>query len=401
MSLADTLANLPHLPPPVLTAYLDTNPSNPRNQGARRGYVTWLKTAARNLRNELPKEAGKTFRAQLNRIQDYLQTERPGARGLVVFAGPKVWQVAPLQVEVAEELHWGKPSLQQMMWVLDEHRPRGAIVIDGAGARFFRFWLGKVTEDEAAAFHVDYSSWRRPHLVGPSTSAVSKQHGVQRDRVAHRAEAQRDRFSRALRARIERWAAEEQVSPFVLVGDATETEALIESMPATLRTQVATLSKSLPHISASNAKAKLAPLLRRWERDHEATLVEDLISSQGARRAVTGLDETLALLQEGRVRQLVVSRGLSGLLRECLKCGRMDRSADPVCASCGGDRRSRSIRTVIPELASQQEVPVEVVSGDAAKKLRAAGGVGAWLRRSSAPPRDAPGKGRARSPRAH
>ena len=103
----------------------------------------------------------KAFRIQLRRIEDYLGTHRPRGRGLLVLAGLHVWEMLPLQVNVTEELHWGKPSLQQMIWVLDEHRPRGAILIDGSGGRFFRFWLGTVTEDEAAAFFIDYSSWEK------------------------------------------------------------------------------------------------------------------------------------------------------------------------------------------------------------------------------------------------
>ena len=51
---------------------------------------------------------------------------------------------------------------------------------------------------------------------------------------------------------------------------------------------------------------------------------------------------------------------------------------------CGSERRPRSLRTVIPELASLQGVPIEVVSGTAAKKLRAVGGIGAWLRTNRA-----------------
>lgn len=191
MSLNSKLLSLAHLPPPVLTAYLDINPANPRNQGSPRGYVTWLKSTGQALCKDFPRDARRAFRIQLRRIEEYLATHRPRGRGLLVLAAPKVWKILPLQVDVTEELHWGKPSLQQMVWVLDEHRARGAVLIDGSGARFFRFWLGTITEDETGAFSVDYSSWRKPHLVGPSTSAVPKQYGVQRDRFKERMAAQR------------------------------------------------------------------------------------------------------------------------------------------------------------------------------------------------------------------
>src|SRR5688572_29546275 len=124
MPLKMRLSGLPQLPPPVLTAYIDVNPGNPRNQGSR-GYLTWLRSTGQALVKELPRNAQAAFRSELKRIETFLITERPRCRALVVLAGPNVWDVVPLQVDVSEELHWGKPSLQQMTWVLDEHRPRG------------------------------------------------------------------------------------------------------------------------------------------------------------------------------------------------------------------------------------------------------------------------------------
>jgi hypothetical protein len=384
------LANLPHIPPPILTAYLDVNPANPRNQGTPRGYLSWLKSAGQALGRELPRDARKLLKAQLARINDHLAAGAPRARGLAVFAGPHVWEVVPLQVDVAEELHWGKASMQQMAWILDEHRPRGAVLVDGSGARFFRFWLGSVTEDEAMTFFIDFSSWRKPHLRGPATSAVAKQYGVQRDRFANRVAAQRSRFATTLARRIEQWSSEGELSPIVLVGAAPEIDEVAAALPAELRARTPVIRKALSNLSPEDVKKRLAPVLGRWERDYETALVDELLAA-GGRRAAIGLDETLAQLQSGSVLELVIARGATGDLRECLACGRLDRSADPVCAACGGERRPRTLRTALPELASVEDVPIEVVSGGAARKLRAAGGVAARLGTlSRAAPRPAP-----------
>lgn len=385
MPLKSKLPRLSQLPPPVLTAYIDVNPANPRNQGVPRGYLTWLSSAGQALRRELPQNAQKPFRQQLKRVERFLQTKRPRGRSVVALAGSHVWEFIPLQVDVTEELHWGKPSLQQMTWVLDEHRPRGAIVIDGSGARFFRFWLGTVIEDEPAVFSVDISSWRKPHLVGPSTSAVAKQFGVQRDRVAARMAAQRDRFVRTLGQRVVAWSGERDLDQVVLVGAPGELETLTGAMPAWFRERTVVVHKTLSRTTAGDVRKRVQSLLEKWERDYEERLVDDLASGQRSRRTVVGLDRTLAELQKGRVRELVVARGINGSVRECLNCGWIDRSADTTCAICGGERRPRTLRTSIPELAGAAGVPVEVVAGKAAKKLLLSGGVGALLR--SAPSR--------------
>jgi peptide subunit release factor 1 (eRF1) len=77
---------------------------------------------------------------------------------------------------------------------------------------------------------------------------------------------------------------------------------------------------------------------------------------------------------------LVVVRGLGGKLRQCSKCGWVDRAADRVCANCGAERKLVALRAVVPELARRYGVPVEVVAGEAARKLQEVGGIGAYLR---------------------
>lgn len=379
MPVASAVSRLPHLPPPILTAYLDTNPANPRNQSTPRGYMIWLKSAGRALAREQHPENQKEVRRQLRRIAEHVSDSVTQSRGLVVFAGPDVWEELRLQVPVHDELHWGKPSLQQLAWVLDEHRVRGAVLVDGAGASFYRFWLGRVTEDEEVPFSVDDSDWRIPHLVGPSTSGVSKQYGVQRDRVSTREQANRERFASELAKRIARWITQQEISPVVLVGEPKQIEGVRAAMPERSRERVVLLPKVLPRTSPSDVQRKLEPVLREWERDYEVEEVESLLSAHDPTRAVVGMDETLQQLQRGRVRELVIARGLKGTARQCLNCGWVDRSADPVCPLCGSERRSRTLRTLIPELASAFGVPMEIVAGDAATKLRDAGGIGAWL----------------------
>ena len=288
----------------------------------------------------------------------------------MAFSGPGTWEFLALQVEVEDELSWGPPALKALFWLLDEHRPSGTVVVSRAGARFLRTWLGEVTEDEREAFAVDRSAWRTKHLVGPSHAGVHKRRGVQRDRFDQRMRAHFGRFARKLAARIRRWAERHGLRPVLLVGPA--------EMPEAFRDRVALVRDNLAYLSPPKLQARLEPALERWARAYEAARVEGLLG-QGSRRIAVGLDDTLARLQEGRVRELVIARGVGGTVRQCERCGRADRSADPVCPICGGTRHRVPVRVAVPDLARRHGVPVEVVAGRAASRLRAAGGVGAWL----------------------
>jgi hypothetical protein len=69
-----------------------------------------------------------------------------------MFAGAESWEVLSLQIEVSDELHWGVPSLKQLLWLLDEHRLSGAVVITRAAVHFFRFWLGRSPRNKNRVF---------------------------------------------------------------------------------------------------------------------------------------------------------------------------------------------------------------------------------------------------------
>jgi peptide subunit release factor 1 (eRF1) len=124
----------------------------------------------------------------------------------------------------------------------------------------------------------------------------------------------------------------------------------------------------------------LEPRITKWKRQHEVDLVNSLLGSE--RGAVLGIDETLAQLQRGGIGRLILARGLDASLRQCAKCTLTNRSADPACPACGGEWRSTTLREILPELAWSCKTKVEVVAGEAAKKLSTVGAMGGWLRQS-------------------
>ncbi len=377
---AKLIHSLPQLPPPVLTAYLDTNPANSRNQGHPPGYLIWLKSRAKVIGSRAPQTEQKLFRQQCARVEDYLRNRPPHERGVVLFAGPNTWELLPLRVEVEDELHWGPPSLTQLLWLLDEHRPCGVVLADRSGTRFFRLWLGEVVEQKQESFELDTSEWRKKDLMPSSHPGVLKSRGSQRDVFEHRVEAQYAHFYREAAERIRQWAEREKLNPVFLTGPNEVVEPLWTELPKTLRERAA-LVKGVPgHLTPAELQERLKPEVERWEREHELGVVNHMLATSNGTRAVVGMDETLARLQQGSARELVVVRGLGGKLRQCVKCGWVDRSADRVCATCGGERRTVALRAVIPELARRYAVPIEVVAGEAGRKLREAGGMGAWLR---------------------
>jgi hypothetical protein len=66
------IESLSQIPPPVLTAYLETNPAEFPNQRHPPGYLIWLKSQAKVIEGNVPESERKTFREQIQRLEEHL-----------------------------------------------------------------------------------------------------------------------------------------------------------------------------------------------------------------------------------------------------------------------------------------------------------------------------------------
>ncbi len=372
------LRSLSQLPPPLLTAYLNTKPAEQYHQGLVRDYLTWLKKEATAIAQSVLATEQGLFREQAVRLEEFLRGRTSQEKGLVIFAGPATWELVPLQVELENELHWGRPSVSQLLWIVDEHRPYCIVVLDRARARFFRYWLGEMVELEEKKFPIDISQWKKKELGHVAHPTIRKTRGSQRDTFEHRMDAQYGRLCRETAEHAKSICGKGGLTALFLVGSDRLIEPIEAQFPREFSQRVVLIGENLGRTSLPELQQRLEPRIADWERKHESALVTALLGED--RGAVVGIDETLAQLQKAKIRTLVLVRDLDASLRQCVKCSWMDRSADPVCSACGGERRTVTLRDVLPELARSSDADIEVVTGEAAKKLKQAGGIGAWLR---------------------
>jgi peptide subunit release factor 1 (eRF1) len=118
------------------------------------------------------------------------------------------------------------------------------------------------------------------------------------------------------------------------------------------------------------------------ERTGEIEIVEHLIeAAEKQEQATIGLDQTLAAVQAGRVRQLVYAEGWAASGSRCSNCSSLMPNGEHVCGYCGAPLRvvNDLVARVARRVVSMGGV-VEQVRGDAATRLQEAGGVGAFLR---------------------
>lgn len=372
------LESLSKLPCPLLTAYVRTVSVEASLHGATPEYLPWLKDGSRPTAESLSPTEQALFRKQLDRVEEFLRQRQPHERSVVIFAGPAVWEIASLQREVENELHWGKPALTQLLWLASEHKPYGIVAIDHAGARFFHYWLGEMVEYEEKKFAVDISQWKKEELGHVTGQGVRKTRGSQREVFRNRMEGQYARLCRETAQQAAIFCTKKDLTAVFLVGLDRLIRPMEAAFPRGFRQPIVLIDQDLARIMLLELQKHLEPQIASWERTHEAELVTAVAGEE--RGTIAGFDETLARLQKGKIRTLVLARGLDADLHECVQCGWMDRSASPTCSVCGSKRRTVTFRDALPELARRHQVEIDVVSDDAAERLKKVEGMGAWLR---------------------
>lgn len=375
------IQNFSQMPEPLLTLYVNTKSTEPSKHPVIPAHLTWLKKEANALARQLPPSEGGAFQKELRRVETFFHDRHPREKSLVIFAGKRTWQETPLQVEIENELRWGKPAISQLLWLFDEHQPYCIVVVDSSGARFFRYQLHEMLELKGKKFVIDISQWKKKELGHVTGQNVRKTRGSQRDTFQRRMDAQFSRLCSDTAGQIATLCRQENPAGIFLVGASGFAGPIEKSIPLEFRDLVAVINEDLGKLSSAEIWPRLEPILTEWENHRKVTKIEDLLASEHG--AVTGIDETLTLLQAGSIRTLVLARDLNLSLHRCLNCGHLDRSADPVCPVCKSARETVFLKDILPNLAESGKAEIEVVSGDAARKLQEVGGIGGWLRQAA------------------
>ena len=373
----DFIESLPDLPVPVLTVYLDTNRAKSANRGLEPAYLISLGSQAKLTEEKLAPEDRKSFEEQLARAESFLRLHPPHTKGAVIFSGEHSWEFVPIEAEIEDEVHWGAPDLAQLYWLLDEHRPYGIVTVNRKRTQFFLYSLGEILELEDKEFVLEPSKEKEMGPVARS-GGVRVSRGTDHDVFEHHVNAVYARYYRQIADHIQHWSDAKSFQSIFLLGPVEMVSALQKELSETLRQKTVVVPEDLGWVSRSDLHQWLAPIVAKHEVERKAALVDALLTED--RDHIVGLDVTLAHLQHGRVRSLVVVKGLDASLKRCSECLWVDRTADAACPACGRERHTVTLREVLPELARRYHISMEVVSDEAGRKLHAMGGMGAWIR---------------------
>ncbi|MCX7783159.1 MAG: VLRF1 family aeRF1-type release factor [Meiothermus sp.] len=351
---------------PVLSLYLDVNPANQSNQG--KAYVLRAREAL---------EATKTPPEVRKKVLAALEQNLPQARSRVIFASGGWMETYDLQVDLpliqGVEAHWGEPYLTPILYVMDEYDRVGVVYLDSEKWRMFEVYLGEIEELPGAFRAVPTQEWNQ--LTQDSPGRRYGQGGIHRaaanaDRFERRLDAWTHRFYKRLASLLEQIMNEHNIQRLVLVGQKAEVQVFKELLPRRLRERVLATLPSLPTpLTQAGEVLKLVEgVLEPLERERENRLLDEL-----AERGVSGLDQTLELLQQGGLHLLVAPWNPQGTVYRAPD-GWVGGSMEGAVAHGAGRIEDVELKQVLPELATTYGTRLEFVRGQAEERLHKAFG---------------------------
>lgn len=305
-------AELSELQPPVLSLYVEVDPTRPENE--RRAWVLRARNAVKAL--AAPAEIEQA-------VLTALEAEiAPEARTLALFAAAPASERKSATVAVTKlplhinlplvdirngrvEARWGDPYIAPLIYALDQYERTAVVWLRGEGWRFFEVFLGEIVEHTDVFRSVEADLWQQVTQFDPRRlrEALRAQAMGNRDRFARRMENIAVRYLQRLAELTERALDHLRVRRLVLLGREEATKQFADLLPRAVRQMIVAHVADLPHPDAAPAHvlAKVLPVLEQVEYNHEQSLLEQVVRQPG----VWGVDPTLNALQEGRLSVLI------------------------------------------------------------------------------------------------
>ena len=355
----------------ILSLYVNIDQSNAAN--LNRGFLTLVENLFRRMAEDQKLDHRERLKAECKRALAFLSDYSARGKGLVIFSDSKqdFWWQRDLQVAVPTGVRWSqKPWLRPLLELLEDHDTFAVVLIDKQRARVLTVDAGGMQQ------HAEVLSDVPNKHATTGSDHIMSQTQMQREHDEH-VRAHVHRVIDELANVVDRL----NLSRLVIGGPVEATSTLTNQLPKRIQQMIiGTIAVPLD-ANYERLSNELRKVQQQNEGEDEARMVESMITAaMKGDRAVLGISDTLAAIQEQRVYRMIVAREYRLEGKECNACHVLVVDGEAKCSFCGGDLQpapdliNRASHRVI-----EQAGKVQIVSGAAADKL-AGTGVGAVLR---------------------
>ncbi len=351
---------------PVLSVYLDVDPT-------KRTTEEYLLA----LRSMLKENQERADPEDIAAVQRYFEYEYDwSGRGVILFscAAADFWRAYPLAVPVASGVTVARrPYLSPLAALMNAYGQCAVVHIDRREAQLFLFQLGELIQTDSFKGEETYKRKKGRGSSSAGRRGGAPASGRHQEEVALRNLREAARVAASFCNRY---------SPhhLVLAGADPTVAQFRDLLPKDLQEKViGTIGLDPDTSSAPEIWERAFQVLQQAEEKRKAALVESVFTAAGkGREGVVGLDETLSVAHEGRVRVLIIDRDYHAPGYRCTGCGLLTTQPIETCPFCGGslaeipDAAEEAVTRVIEEGGE-----IEVIDNHPALKQA---GVAALLR---------------------
>jgi peptide chain release factor subunit 1 len=314
-------------------------------------------------------EARKEVEEDVQKILNFLRMDFKGrAKGLAIFSSARagLWQVYRLPVTMPDRCVINhSPFVLPMLRIVDESRRFCVVVADKGKARLFTVYLGEILE-RTDIFDV-VPGWH-------------KQGGWAQARYQRHIE---DHVNRHLKNVADTVFEFHKAEGFghLLIGGSQEVRTRLYPILHSYLQRIVAGNLNVDVTSSTDEILKAARQIEaEVEEKRSAEIVGALQGASGQNKlAVTGLDNTVKALRDGRVHTLVLVDGspIEGCV--CSDCGSVDIAGSAECGLCKqGTNKVEDVSEHLAVLAVERDAEVKYVGPSAG--VKELGSVGAILR---------------------
>lgn len=351
---------------PLLSVYADVNPAKPENQN--NAWKIRIKNSLKEF--DIPDYIKK-------KVFEVLEIEKPTAKTIVIFAADDLIERYDLQIELPVvdlangrvDINWGKPYVSPLIFAIDEYERTGILYLKKSGWHFYEFFLGELRELDDIFKEVSNNDWEElnKNLSDVYNDLFKTRVPTHPDKFPKRVNSFMIRFYKQLAHLVEKIIASKEIKRLILLGPDEQTKHFAQFLSKSVRNIIISFAGDLPVQDSSPARIyeKINPIIENLERDYEKSLVDEIEKSN----YVSGIENTLEALQNGRVYSLIVPWKLNVKVWSG-ENGYISTSEEKIKTLCGSDGIINfDLRNIIIDLAINFGARLEFVRGEAEEML--------------------------------
>lgn len=372
MKKLKNLSNIPETDYPFITLYMDIN-SNQLFEQNRKNKI-FIKNSITKTETELREEGNRhkleSFRKDAEKIQDFIENSlSTKAHGVVIFACDKLGVFETFQTIMPFENEFVSnsiPHLKQLAYQAEECENTLVIMSDSKTAKIFHLKLGGfVLEKELMEHEV-----HRFHHQG----------GWAQMRYQRHIENQTHKHYIDVAKTATKLIEEYNYDNVILIGQHNETKRIQELLPKRIKLKIISSNNLQMRENINTILENILEDLKNNEDKKEYNYIEEIIE-KAPRASVTGMQDTIRLVEDGRSDLLVIPNNKKYSGWKCDGCLYISRDqVQPGCVGCNGNAKQTDLIEELIRLNFRNSGKIEIVKDYAAQELEKYDGIGALIR---------------------